>query len=129
MWANGHHHAHLGGGAGPEAPRAAGTYPAAPSQQAWQQQQQQQPQGLGSAANGNASSSPALLDQEEAQHHLALLSLAASIRESVRVSQQQHGGNGATSSRAIQEKQLQDRLAQFRSRIRELELLAEEQDE
>jgi hypothetical protein len=65
------------------------------------------------------------LGEEEEGHHRALLALQAEVRNSV-------SGlasiNASKSQIQLLERQIQDRMAQMRARIRDLELLAEEQE-
>jgi hypothetical protein len=72
--------------------------------------------------NGHSQSG---LGEEEEGHHRALLALQAEVRSTV-------SGlasiNSSKSQLQLLERQIQDRMAQMRAHIRDLELLAEEQD-
>lgn len=66
-----------------------------------------------------------MLGPEEAAHHTALIQLAAEVQRAI------SSLADATQSKASQsllDRQVQHKLAQLRAHIRDLELLAEEQD-
>lgn len=68
------------------------------------------------------------LGPEEVAHHDALVSAAAAARALLAHLGQPQALTASKATEHLQEKQLQDKLAQMRSHIRDLELMGEEQD-
>jgi hypothetical protein len=73
----------------------------------------------------NGAHTSGLLGPEEHSHHATLLQLEDAVRASLPAI----AASGSSKTQAVmRDKQTQDRLAKMRFHIRDLELLAEEQD-
>lgn len=67
-----------------------------------------------------------LLGEEEAQHHQKLLALEQTVTEAICIISR--SGDGPKQKAGRSQRQIQDTLALMREHIRDLELLAEEQE-